>query len=148
MRRRMMRVMSAQKAASAAPGSPPPEQYVLLGGDGSPVVKLKQSDANRIQQEEGEAPEDLEDSDLADAMKELGIQSQPLTDDDRKALGMAPAGQPAAPAGQVATPPAPAPPAASSTSMEAQLQQLAGMRDKGLITSDDYEAKKKQILGL
>lgn len=30
----------------------------------------------------------------------------------------------------------------------AQLEKLAGLRDKGIITDEDFEAKKKQILGL
>ena len=158
MRRRMMRVQAAQQAA-AAPGAPPaapPETYILLGGDdGSPPIKLKESDGKRIQEETEQAPEDLEDADLAEAMQELGIQSQPLTDADRKQLGLPPAGgAPAATPSAASTAPpaaaaAPAPPApAGPPSVEAQLQQLANLRDKGLITPEDYEAKKKQILGL
>jgi len=137
----MMRVMSAQQAA---PGSPPPQQYVLLGGDGSAPVKLTEADAKRIQEETEQAPEDLEDSDLAEAMQELGIKSQPLTDEDRKALGMASTGQPAA--APAAAAPSATPPAASS--MEAQLKQISDLRDKGLISPEDYDAKKKQILGI
>jgi hypothetical protein len=30
----------------------------------------------------------------------------------------------------------------------AQLEQLASLRDRGIITADDFEAKKRQILGL
>jgi len=30
----------------------------------------------------------------------------------------------------------------------AELERLAGLRDQGIITSEEFEAKKKQILGL
>jgi len=29
-----------------------------------------------------------------------------------------------------------------------ELQQLAGLRDQGIISDEDFEAKKKQLLGL
>lgn len=165
MRRRMMRVMGAQQAAAsaahptapapgtaapAAPAAPAAEPYVLLGGDGSPVVKLKESDARRIQEEAGESPEDLEDSDLADSMRELGIQSLPLNNEDRKALGMPPVGPPttAAPPPAAPAPLAATPAVGAAPSVEGQLKQYANLRDQGLISPEDYEAKKKQILGL
>ena len=53
-----------------------------------------------------------------------------------------PAGQPA----PQEVPPAAAAPAAPSYAVE--LEQLAGLRDQGVITADDFEAKKKQILGI
>ena len=39
-----------------------------------------------------------------------------------------------------------APPAETSTSDE--LEKLAGLRDQGVITDEEFEAKKKQLLGL
>ena len=38
-------------------------------------------------------------------------------------------------------------PAAGNSGIN-DLEKLAGLRDKGIITTDDFEAKKKQILGL
>jgi hypothetical protein len=29
-----------------------------------------------------------------------------------------------------------------------ELERLAGLRDKGIITEEDFQAKKKQLLGL
>jgi hypothetical protein len=44
---------------------------------------------------------------------------------------------------------APAQPAVEAApSMEQQLQQLSNMQAQGLITAEEYDAKKKQILGL
>ena len=54
-----------------------------------------------------------------------------------------PAGQP-----EPAPAPAPAPAAPAEPSYAAELEQLARLRDQGVITADDFEAKKKQILGI
>ena len=49
-------------------------------------------------------------------------------------------------------PPPPAPVAAPVAPAElddaAQIQKYAGLKDQGLITEEDFEAKKKQILGI
>jgi Short C-terminal domain len=55
----------------------------------------------------------------------------------------APAGEPEPQ--QAAPAPAPAPAAPAYT---AELEQLAQLRDQGVITAEDFEAKKKQILGI
>jgi len=46
--------------------------------------------------------------------------------------------------------PPPPPPAAGGISNEAleQLKQLGALKEQGILTEEDYEAKKKQILGL
>ena len=48
---------------------------------------------------------------------------------------------------QAAAAPA-APVAAPEEDYTAQLEKLAGLRDKGVITDEDFEAKKKQLLGI
>lgn len=45
-----------------------------------------------------------------------------------------------------APPPQPAAPA--QPDVAAQLEELAGLRDKGVITPEDFDAKKKQLLGI
>ena len=47
---------------------------------------------------------------------------------------------------QAAPPPAPA--AAARPDDMAQIQQLATMKDQGLLTDEEFQAKKKQILGI
>lgn len=37
---------------------------------------------------------------------------------------------------------------ASADDSVAQLQQLAALRDQGILTEEEFEAKKKQILGI
>jgi hypothetical protein len=55
------------------------------------------------------------------------------------------ASQQSQPEPQAAPPPAAAP--APQDDM-AQIQQLATMKDQGLLTQEEFEAKKKQILGI
>jgi membrane protease subunit (stomatin/prohibitin family) len=46
-------------------------------------------------------------------------------------------------------PAAPPPPAAAAApDYTAELEQLAKLRDEGVISADDFEAKKKQLLGI
>lgn len=63
---------------------------------------------------------------------------------DRQQGGAA-AATPPAPAGAATPPLAPAPAPAAASASDA-LQQLAELRDKGLITPQEYEAKKAEIL--
>ena len=42
----------------------------------------------------------------------------------------------------------PAAPAVSNEDEIAQLQQLAQLKDQGILTQEEFDAKKKQILGL
>jgi hypothetical protein len=43
---------------------------------------------------------------------------------------------------------APPPAAAPAPDDMAQIQQLATMKDQGLLTEEEFQAKKKQILGI
>jgi hypothetical protein len=59
------------------------------------------------------------------------------------------AGQDQAADEQQAPPPPQAPaPAAGGSDYTAELEKLAKLRDEGVISSDDFEAKKKQLLGI
>ena len=51
-----------------------------------------------------------------------------------------------APPPEAAAAPAPAAPAPPDDI--AQIQQLATMKDQGLLTEEEFQAKKKQILGI
>jgi hypothetical protein len=70
----------------------------------------------------------------------------PRAGSDRVAVyaeGGADAPAPAAPA----APPPPAPAASNpADDLGATLERLAGLRDKGLITAEEYEAKKRELL--
>jgi hypothetical protein len=112
---------------------------VLLAATGTAAaIKLSKKDADRIEQHTGLPPEQLEDEDLHQAMQELGIQSEPLTAEDQAALGGAPA----------ATPAVQAPAAAPQESYMQELEKLAELHDRGILTDEEFAAKKEQLLGL
>ena len=111
---------------------------VLAAGGTAAAIKLTQKDAQRIEQHTGMSAADLTDEDLREAMDELGIQEQELTDQDRASME----------AGTGAPPPPAAAPAEPEDSYLDELERLADLRDRGIISDEDFEAKKRQLLGL
>jgi hypothetical protein len=59
---------------------------MLLIGGATSAIKMSQADAQKVQQETGMAPEEMEPEDLQATMQELGIQSQPVTAEDQAAI--------------------------------------------------------------
>ncbi len=119
------------------------------------AVKLSQKDAKRIEEHTGESVEELTEEELVQAMKDLGIESIELSEEDKAAL--AAEGDTAKVDGATVTykgqPGAtPAPAATASTDAEPsylnELEKLADLRDRGLITEEEFAAKKGQLLGL
>ena len=109
--------------------------FVVLAASGTyAAVKLSQQDAQRIEEHTGLPPDQLEDQDLHDAMQELNIQSADLSEGEMAALDSSPAAEEPAPAGE--------------PSYLDELEKLADLRDKGIITDAEFEAKKKELLGL
>ena len=107
---------------------------LAVGGAAYGAVKLSQKDAQRIEEHTGQSVEELSDEELTGAMNDLGIQSQEINEEDRAALE--------AESGDTedAT--------EAEPSYLDELEQLASLRDKGIITDEEFEAKKKQLLGL
>ena len=96
--------------------------------------KMSQKDAERIQQHTGIDPEELTDDELVQAMNDLGIEQQEVTAAD---MG-----------GQAAAPASPAPaPAAGGSDLEL-LQKLGDLHAQGILTDEEFAAKKAEILGL
>jgi len=147
-RRTTRRVM--RRRMVLRPGRRYRRRRLLVGGAalllvGGAAYKLGQSQAQQIQQYTGKPPEDLTQEELEQAMDDLGIEEQELTPEDQAAIEAealdVPTGQPA--------PPSPArPTTAAAGDYIAELERLAGLRDRGIITADEFEAKKKQLLGL
>lgn len=92
------------------------------------AYKMSKKDADRIEQHTGTDPEELTDDELGKAMTDLDIQKQTVTDADREeaTTQQSPAGAPA--------------------SDLDQLERLAKLRDDGVLTQEEFEAKKQQIL--
>ncbi len=139
-RRTVRRVMRRRRRRRVVVGG-----MVLLAVSGTATaIKLSQQDAQRIEQHTGASVEELEDHELTAAMQELGIQSAELTAEDKATL----AATPPVEADESADAPVADEPADGSVSYIEELQKLAGLRDQGVITDEEFEAKKKQLLGL
>ena len=94
------------------------------------AYKLSKRDAKRVEEHTGIPPEELTDEEMEKAMDDLGIEKQKVSDTDREET----AGQ-AAPAGE-------------APNYLDEIERLAHLKEQGYITQEDFEAKKKQLLGL
>ncbi|MCC6159097.1 MAG: SHOCT domain-containing protein [Deltaproteobacteria bacterium] len=76
---------------------------------------------------------------------------KPRPEEDEDDAGTTPPSTPPAPVPAAAPPPTPAepaaPPPAETRSVEERLQELKALLDKGLITPEEYEKKRAEILG-
>jgi len=117
---------------------------MLAAGGTAAAIKMSQQDAQRVEEHTGLPPEQLEDQDLEQAMQELNIQPQPLTPEEQAAMAQQD-GQPPAQAPQSAQA---APAGMDQPDYLAELEKLAELRDKGIVTEEEFEAKKQQLLGL
>jgi hypothetical protein len=113
---------------------------IAVAGTAS-AVKMSQRDAQRIEAQTGRKPEDLTEQELEAAINDLDIETQELTDADVAVIESTDA-EPATP---TATAPTPTPAAPDYIT---ELKRLAELRDMGIITPEDFEAKKTQLLGL
>jgi hypothetical protein len=100
------------------------------------AYKFSTRDAQRIEEHTGVEPEELDDAELEQAMRELDIEPQKVSSADTEDGGQAAA-------------PAPAPSSAgSSGSYLDELTQLAALHESGVLTDAEFAAKKNQILDL
>jgi division protein CdvB (Snf7/Vps24/ESCRT-III family) len=108
---------------------------LAAGAAGYAGVKLAQKDADKIEEHTGVPVEELSDEELQGVMDELGVESMEMDEQDYAALeadsGEAPGEGPGA-----------------APSYLEELEQLAALRDQGIISDEDFEAKKGQLLGL
>ena len=111
---------------------------LILGATAGVAYKLGAKQAQQIQEYTGYPPDQLSEKDLQAAMTDLNIKSEPLDDDDRREIKAAQAGGT----------PAASQPAGGQDDYIEELQKLAGLRDDGIITDDEFETKKQQLLGL
>ena len=116
---------------------------LLAAGGTAAAIKLSRQDAQRIEEHTGLPPEQLEDQDLDQAMQELNIQPQPLTPEDQAALT-----QPAEPSSANSPQSQGAQPGTDQPDYLAELEKLAELKDKGIITQEEFDSKKRQLLGL
>ena len=116
---------------------------VIAAQGASAAIKLSQQDGQRIQQHTGMDPHELEDNDLAQAMQELNIKSAPLNAEDLAATNQEDLVNNQAPqAVQPVEGPAP------EQDVITHIERFADLRDRGILTEEEFEAKKRQLLGL
>ena len=121
---------------------------LLAAGGTTAAIKMSQKDAQRVEERTGTSVEELTEDELVAAMQELGIKSIDLDDNDRAAIERETSEAPPA-AAPVPQPVAAATPAAEpEPSYLDELERLAGLRDSGIITKEEFETKKKELLGL
>ena len=114
---------------------------LLVGGA---AYKLGQSSVKQIEDYTGKPAEDLSEQEIEAAMDHLGIEEEEITEADKAAIEAeaVDAPDPSAPAAAQAAAPAAEP------DYITELEKLAGLVEKGIITQEEFEAKKKSLLGL
>lgn len=106
---------------------------LLMIGGAAAAYKLGQRDVERIEQQTGKSAESLTEDELHTAMKKLGIKQIELSEADQAAIDKADA------EGDTAK-------SASSTDPMAQLRELGELRDAGILSEEEFAAKKTEIL--
>lgn len=94
------------------------------------AYKMSKRDAQRIEEHSGKAPEDMTDQELEQAMDELQIEKQYRDESDQEIS------EDHTDQGSV------------ETDYMDELEKLAKLKDEGIITKEEFETKKKQILGI
>jgi len=114
---------------------------MVVLGVGYGAYKLTQSQVQQVEQKTGKKAEDLSEEELEGAMDELGIEAQEPTDEEIAMLeaGNEPDQKPATPAASQGK---------TDESYLDELERLASFRDQGIITQEEFDAKKKDLLGL
>jgi len=128
---------------------------MVVLGVGYGAYKLTQSQVQQVEQKTGKKAEDLSEEELEGAMDELGIEAQEPTDEEIAMLeaGNEPDEKPTdQAASQGTTDEKSATPTASQGTTDVsyldELERLASFRDQGIITQEEFDAKKKDLLGL
>lgn len=84
-------------------------------------------DVERVEEHTGKTAEELSDEELAQAMDDLGIEADEMTDEQLEYVDEQDP---------------------EEEDYIAELERLAALKDQGVITEEEFEAKKKQLLDL
>ena len=114
---------------------------MVILGVGYGAYKLTQSQTQQIEKHTGKKAEDLSEEELEGAMGELNIQAQEPTDEEIAKLE----------AGNESDKKSATQATSQGTTEESyldELERLASFRDQGIITQEEFDAKKKYLLSL
>lgn len=104
-------------------------RILLIGGMvavGYAGYKMSQKDVDRVEESTGQSADELTDEQLEQAMDQLGIEKETMSDEEW----------------------AQAEKADAEPDYLDELERLGGLRDQGIITDEEFEAKKRQLLDL
>ena len=107
------------------------------------VYKFSKRDVERIEEKTGKSAEDLTDEELQQAVKDLQIQVDELSDEEYDEVDRFDEQDDAEDDGDDDSAPA-----GGKGDYIEQLTRLAELNKAGIITDEEFEAKKKQLLGL
>jgi surfactin synthase thioesterase subunit len=100
-------------------------RVVLVGGlIAVGVHKMSKKDVERVEEHTGKSAEELSDEELDQAMSDLNIEAEELTDEEFEQAEKA------------------------EDDYIAELERLSKLHDEGVITDEEFEAKKKELLNL
>lgn len=98
------------------------------------AYKMSTRDAERVEEHTGIPPEEMDDQELEQAMGDLNIERETVSAEDREEGP----GQASSPSGADT----------SGAKGLDELERLAELRDQGILSEEEFTAKKRQILGL
>jgi hypothetical protein len=104
----------------------------VVVGTGALAYKLGKGQTQQIEQQYGTPVEEMTDEELEKAVQELNLRKEPLDDSDQAYLDQDQDEGEAEPAPDYLD----------------ELERLGQLKEQGLITEEEFEAKKKQLLGL
>jgi len=107
-------------------------RVILVGGmvalGAAAVHKYSKKDVERIEQQTGKSAEELTDEELAQASQQLGITPQEMSDEEWDEMEAADGEDD------------------GGDDYIQELERLGELRDKGILTDEEFAAQKKQIL--
>lgn len=103
-------------------------RVILVGGlIALGAYKLSKRDVERVEEYAGKPAEELSDEELEQAMDDLNIEKEEMSDSEWDEVEQADA---------------------QEDDYIEELERLADLRDKGIITDEEFAAKKQELLGL
>jgi hypothetical protein len=102
----------------------------VVVGAGALAYKLGKKDTQKVEQHTGKSVEEMTDEELEQAVNELNLRKEPLDENDQASLDQQEKQAEEAP------------------DYLDELERLGELKEKGLITEEEFQAKKKQLLGL
>ncbi len=103
-------------------------RVILVGGlIAVGAHKLSKKDVERVEEHTGKTAEELTDEELDQAMSDLNIDAEELSDAEWDEVEKADA---------------------EEDDYTAELERIAGLHEQGILTDEEYAAKKAQLLGL